>query len=717
MKFNDESPYSRGLVEACFSYRNEIIPPLGTPNYTDPTENQLCNSLNWLSTSTSFTIPTSNPGVYTLKLDYTVVPFTDCSMGFPNLPTYVLNIVNQTLSTANQIDGGIVCDYPNTQQISTTYVLNTTGGTFNLNFVLNLAAISGFTLTVQQPAPRFFVSGSTIEYAIEFPDNDYKQIDFITSINRYFNLVVVPDPDYPNRLIIEPIIDYIGKGQVLDWTTKIDRSQPITIVPTTTLINGTLNYEFKLDQDWANQNFQKASNRIFGTERKNLNIDYKNSETKFDFMFSSPLDITIYSAEQSYLTLPSFSKLQQKDQGGNVEQQFVPFKILPRLLFRGVTMNNLTYGFIGGTGSTPTQYQRWYVNAGGTSTQDHFLEMNRFTTYPWNYNNFSHYTNWRGSDQTTITPAEDAFVSEDLYNIYYQPYINDLTSEENKIVSAKIYLYPYEIKQLRYDEKILIDNTYYRINKISNYNLLEPSLCDIELIKLTREMEGHRIIRYRLDPCTPPNDTLWSNSDLMYNLFAYIGNYVKVYDDNLNYIDCYQVFEDTSGLGIGLEQHYYISSGFTNTGVGSYTDCGCNTEAPMIVVQETPVPSPTPSPTPSITPSPTLTPFLTPSVTPSVSPTSVTPTPTPTNTPTPSNTPAYNCSCWFFLNETAGPLFIEYTACGDMTTTIESVGGGQARYRCLTDGQPINADPGMTYVPCLIPTDCSVDAECTGCAF
>jgi hypothetical protein len=718
LKFLDESVYNRSLTPACFTYYNSIIPPLGTPNYTDPSDpggGNSCNTLNWGVTSNSFTIPTAYPGVYTLKFDFTALPFTDCSLGFPNIPTYTLNIQNTTLGTATQIDGGIICSYPDPQPLTAQYVLDTTGGTFQINFVLSYMAISGFTQSLIEPFPTFLVSGQTVEYAVEFPTNDYKQIDFITSINRYFNLVVAPDPDFPNTLRIEPVIDFIGKGDVLDWTEKIDRSQPIVITPTTQLINGTLDFQFKLDQDWANQNYQKASNRVFGTGLKNLDIDYKNSTTTFTSMFSSPLDITIYAAYQPYLTLPSFSKLSQTERTGDVQQQFLPFKILPRLLFRGVTIPTGTFGFIGSTGATP--YQFWYVNAGGNVKQDHFLEMNRFTTYPWNYNNFSHYTNWRGEDQTTILPREDTFISDDLYKIYYEPYIQDLISEENKIVSAKIYLYPWDVKQLRYNEKILIDNTYYRINKIDNFNLLEPGLCDIELIKLTREYEGHPVLNIRFDPCASPGTTLYTNTDLMYNIFAYIGNYVKLFDDSLNYLGCYQVFQDENNLGEGLREHYWISSGFTNNGVASFSGCGCSGEAALVVVQETPLPSPTPSNTPILSPTPTPTIGLTPTPTPSVTATSVTPTPTSTNTPTPSNTPAYTCECYFFLNETANTGNINYEPCGTGSYYTEPIPGGQVRYRCITTGTIITADAGITYLPCLIPSACVDDADCLGCAF
>jgi hypothetical protein len=170
----------------------------------------------------------------------------------------------------------------------------------------------------------------------------------------------------------------------------------------------------------------------------------------------------------------------------------------------------------------------------------------------------------------------------------------------------------------------------------------------------------------------------------MYNMYAYIGNYVKLYDDNLNYLGCYQVLEDQTNLGVGQQEHYFISTAFTNSGVSCYTDCGCNVEAPMIVVQEPPSPSPTP--TPSITPSPTLTPSptatigLTPSQTPE-------PTSTPTNTPTPSATPGRCIEVDYLLfNETGSPITWSALTCEE-SIVGGTINGGQSAFTgCVKEG-------------------------------
>jgi hypothetical protein len=228
-----------------------------------------------------------------------------------------------------------------------------------------------------------------------------------------------------------------------------------------------------------------------------------------------------------------------------------------------------------------------------------------------------------------------------LYDVYYKSYIEDLISPENKIVTAKIYLLPCDVKQLKFNEKILIDNTYYRINKINNYNLYEPSICDIELIKLTKDYEPHRIKYISFTPCIS-GDTLYTNTDLMYNIFAYVGRYVKLYDNSLNYLGCYYV--DIVDYSISHDyQHYYLSNIPLTQGVNVFENCGCSGKTSMIVVQETLVPTTTPTPTPSVTPglTPTQTPSQTMTNTPSMTPTS---TPGLSPTPTPSVTPAI-CNC------------------------------------------------------------------------
>ena len=659
LKFVDETVYSRNAIPPCYTFTNEpgyVDTTAFPPVYVNPSINVECNSLGFVATSDTLTIQSGYTGTYRFAFTFIVQALNDCIFN-PSPNELSFTFFDGTATTV--LFNSIFCNPGVGNQISFEQNITITGNT-NLQFYFSGFGIEVYSYRQQiVSGPRFIPDGSIIDYNIEFPPNQYNQIDFITSINKYFNLIVVPNPDLPNNLIIEPIVDYVGSGEVLDWTKKVDFNQNQNLYPTTALLNGTLQYEFKLDEDYANQDFKGQANRVFGSDKFQLGLEYKDTTTKFDFVFSSPIDITVNNSVQSLLTLNSMSKLKQIDISGATQQTFVPFKILPKVVFRGLTLPNDNYGFISLTGvtgpsatctsgvtinvtsagymryddctgnrtyfyanvgsqsvagggcinySTVTYgiplfpvatftltssgtgcseivnqqtLQQWYMNA---TPMDKFLNINRFTTYPFNYNNFSHYINYRGEDQSNITPAEYVFDSEDLYDIYYEPYINDITNEENKIYSCKIYLLPEDIKQLRWKEKILINNTYFRINKITNFNALEPSICDLELVKLTKDYAPHRRLYYEMIPCIG-GESKYSNSDLMFNLFAYAGNYVQLYDEGLSYLGCYGVAIDTYDP-LKTYEHYWLSSAYTQNLVGVYPDCGCSGRTSFQIVQQ-----------------------------------------------------------------------------------------------------------------------------------
>jgi hypothetical protein len=424
--------------------------------------------------------------------------------------------------------------------------------------------------------PRVIVGD--FNYANEFPPNDFKQIDFITSVNKYFNMVCVPHITKPKTLVVEPIIDYIGKGKILDWSNKIDFDSPITVSPTTNILNGTLMFNFKLDQDYANQQFNIANNRIFGTYELQLNQDYKDNKINFDTIFSSPVDTALNNSNIPNLTISNFAAIKTQEIKGVSIQKFQPYKILPRIIFRGPVLPNDNWGINSGVTQT------WWAEI---NEIDRWQETNRFTTYPFSYTGFSHYINYNASD--SFSPLESMFpTQQDMYDVYYYDYISDIVSPENKIMSAKIYLTPYEIANLEFNEKIIIKNAYFRVNKISGYNLTEPSLCNIELIKLTKDYTPHPIQYYDLINCGEGED-YHTTSDLNYNMYAYIGNYVNIYTGSsttYTSIGCFEVQLGEPNSSYDYEQ-VYIASGYTESGVNIYNDCGCTGRTQMNIVQQT----------------------------------------------------------------------------------------------------------------------------------
>jgi len=463
------------------------------------------------------------------------------------------------------------------------------------------------------------VSGNTIDFRLELPEKEYKQIDFIQSVNRTFNMVVVPKVDEEKTLIVEPMIDFIGKGRVLDWTQKVDADSSIMITPITTIIDGTLFYNTRGDSDVGNTTFKNATNRPYGSQYLLLNQDYKDKQTIFETLFCSSVDGGLNN-EGGHLTIPQAALVKSVDIDGVSTQLFNAYRTLPRMIFKG------TYTPIENWGYVP-----YYSRRGTYSTYKNsgYTYNHRFSTYPQAFTGFSHYTNYNSTD--SFDPQETMFVDyPNLYDIYYKDYILDLTDEGNRLLSASVFLTPEEIKNIQFNEKILYKNQYYRLNKLSNYSLLEPSIADVELVKLTRDYTPHPVLCLKITDCSDPSFVLYSNTDLNYGFLAYVNRYVSFEWGGLNFcgyveiVDCSEV-ENFSYI-LRVDSSYTTNFGGTDEGrVPIYENCGCTNYTGISITQEV-IPSPTPTPTPSNTPTPTSPP--------------PSPTRTPTTTPTPSVSPA-----------------------------------------------------------------------------
>lgn len=457
------------------------------------------------------------------------------------------------------------------------------------------------------------VSGNTIDFRLELPEKEYKQIDFIQSVNRTFNMVVVPKVDEEKTLVVEPMIDFIGKGGVLDWTQKVDDDKPIMITPITTFIDGTLFYNTRGDSDVGNTTFKEATNRPYGSQYILLNQDYKDKQTIFETLFCSSVDGGLDNLGE-HLTIPQAALVKTQDIQGVSTQLFNAYRTLPRMVFKG------TYTPIENWGYVP-----YYSRSGTTATYRNsgYTYNHRFSTYPQAFTGFSHYTNYNSSD--SFDPQESMFPDyPNLYDIYYRDYILDLTDEGNRMISCSVYLTPEEIKNIQFNEKILYKNQYYRLNKLSNYSLLQPDLADVELVKLTRDYTPHPVACIKITDCNT-GDIYYSNTDKNYGFLAYVNRYVSfvygidVFCGYVELIDCADAGYFSNILRVNST---YVDG---NGRVPIYNNCGCTNYTGISITQEV-IPSPTPTPTPSNTPTPTSPP--------------PSPTRTPTTTPTPSVSPA-----------------------------------------------------------------------------
>ena len=114
-----------------------------------------------------------------------------------------------------------------------------------------------------------------------FGTNGIKQIDFLTSIQKKFNLVIYPSKTQINEFIVEPFNQWYNKGRRWDFNQYANLNDRIEVIPANNLAVNELNFTDTLDNDYISQQFSKAANREFG---KSYFTDTENffSQGKFE---------------------------------------------------------------------------------------------------------------------------------------------------------------------------------------------------------------------------------------------------------------------------------------------------------------------------------------------------------------------------------------------------------------------------------------------------
>lgn len=97
-----------------------------------------------------------------------------------------------------------------------------------------------------------------------FGTSGIKQIDFLTSIQKKYNLVMYPSKTVRNQFIVEPFNSWYSKGRRWDFNRYANLNEKIEVIPANNLAVNELNFGDILDQDYISQQFSKEANREFG---------------------------------------------------------------------------------------------------------------------------------------------------------------------------------------------------------------------------------------------------------------------------------------------------------------------------------------------------------------------------------------------------------------------------------------------------------------------
>lgn len=177
-------------------------------------------------------------------------------------------------------------------------------GSYGFYLMYNYSgSAANFTLTLDQGGqPKSYLEvykatgigdGLVMDIPLNMPygTRGIKQIDFLTSIQKKFNLVMYPSKNRANQFIVESFNRWYDKGRRWDFDKYINLNEKIDVIPSNNFAVNELNFTDTLDGDYISQQFNKAANREFG---KSYYVDTQNffSQGKFEVkttVASSPL--------------------------------------------------------------------------------------------------------------------------------------------------------------------------------------------------------------------------------------------------------------------------------------------------------------------------------------------------------------------------------------------------------------------------------------------
>jgi hypothetical protein len=338
------------------------------------------------------------------------------------------------------------------QQTPQVYWRSGSTGGINSPDVIIEAIINTISISIV-PSNTIVAIGGTIEV------NDYvpkkiKQSDFIKGIFNMYNLYASVDPTQPNKLILQNRDDFYDAGTEVDWTEKLakNQEQELSFLPEITAKKVILTYA--PDKDAPNTTYTNATNDIYGQVEVIFDNEYvKEVDTKPILFSPTPVIKTLFGAFVPMIAgaapETNIRILYDKTEIGQPLATCGPFSILD---YGSVGQSNLTsYPLVG------------HFDDPLTPSFDINFAICDFYYY----------------NPSSLT-------TNNLYNRYWRRTMGQINN--GKMLIANFDLNENDIQALKLNDKIRIDNSWWNINKVIDYDANARKLTRVELISIDNEI-------------------------------------------------------------------------------------------------------------------------------------------------------------------------------------------------------------------------------------
>ena len=310
-------------------------------------------------------------------------------------------------------------------------------------------------------------------------DCDYQQIDFIKDVVTMFRLVMQPSVDRPNHFIVEPWKDFIGSGDVYDWSDKLIREKDFLSEPLFNTQSAIIEYTKQEDEDYINKFHQDNNKHAYGW----LRFDSQNEllkgkrEIEVNGIAPTPIEQIVDTQGSSAHTNPDFILPQIFEVDDNKR---LPIKPKTRFLFyNGMVTTGGTTWYFKTTGTTQIAMVTYPL----VSPYEYWPIQNVVGPPPVNTLNL----NFANDTRYYMDPAPSATYNEipnTLFEIFWARYISSLYNKFSKRITAYFTLNNVDLQTFTFDDVIFIDGKYYRPEKVIDAQIGERTAVKVQLITL-----------------------------------------------------------------------------------------------------------------------------------------------------------------------------------------------------------------------------------------
>lgn len=270
-----------------------------------------------------------------------------------------------------------------------------------------------------------------------------------------FNLYVYENPYDDKKIIISPYIDFYpnNANTALDWSEKIDRSKEMKQTPLSELNARYYRYKFKDDNDFYNEEYRKLYNENYGDILVDTEFEFSKDTDTLDIIFANSI---LYQNVGEDKIFPAIYKL-----SGTTETSMDHVI----RLYQVKKMTCASYNILNGatTLTSPTSYlYAGHVNDPVTPTNDICF----------------------GAPKTLEFTPTGSYPFTNIYNTYHSAYLAEITDKDSKLLTCWAYLTLLDVQNIDFSKLIFIDGVLFRLNKIIDFDPINPQVTQLELLKV-----------------------------------------------------------------------------------------------------------------------------------------------------------------------------------------------------------------------------------------